>query len=51
MLIFSAFEEYCDKKNKADYLTLQIKFVDKLKYLSIKLKQIMNIQERPPFLV
>lgn len=22
------FEEYCDKKHKADYLNLQIKFVD-----------------------
>lgn len=31
-------EEYEDKRFKADYLTLQIKFVDKLKYLSIELK-------------
>ena len=31
-------EEYCDKKYKADYLALRIKFLDDLKYLSIKLK-------------
>ena len=31
-------EEYCDKKYKADYLALQIKFLDELKYLSLKLK-------------
>ncbi len=32
------FEEYNDKKYKADYLALQIKFMDKLKYLSLRLK-------------
>ena len=31
-------EEYCDKKFKADYLALQIKYVDELKYTSLKLK-------------
>ena len=31
-------EEYKDKKFKADYLALQIKFVDELKYFSLKLK-------------
>jgi hypothetical protein len=40
------FEDYCDKKHKADYLTLQVKFVDRLKYLSLKLKQ-LSIPERP----
>lgn len=34
------FDDFCDKKYKADYLSLQIKFVDQLKYLSIKLKNL-----------
>lgn len=34
------FDEFNDKKYKADYLSLQIKFFDQLKYLSIKLKNI-----------
>ena len=33
-------EEFCDKRYKSDYLGLQIKFFDQLKYLSIKLKTI-----------
>ncbi|TNV84322.1 hypothetical protein FGO68_gene10884 [Halteria grandinella] len=34
------FDEFNDKKYKADYLSLQIKFFDQLKYLSIKLKNL-----------
>eukprot|EP00347_Sterkiella_histriomuscorum_P005051 403358089 len=43
------FEDYCDKKHKADYLTLQVKFVDQLKYLSTKLKT-LNPQDRTLYL-
>lgn len=39
-------EEYKDKKYKADYMNLQVKLVDHLKYLSIKLKS-LNLPDRP----
>ena len=41
--------EFCDKKYKADYLTYQIKYVDKLKYLSLKLKT-LPISDRQMYL-
>jgi hypothetical protein len=44
------FEDYQDKKFKADYLALQTKFVDKLKFLSIKLKN-FPLSERKPIIV
>jgi hypothetical protein len=43
-------EEYKDKKFKADYLALQIKFVDDLKYLSLNLKK-YQLSDRMPILL
>jgi hypothetical protein len=43
------FDEFNDKKFKADYLSLQIKFFDQLKYLSIKLKE-LPLKDRQAFL-
>lgn len=42
-------EEYEDKRHRAEYLSLQVKLIEKLKYLSIDLKN-FPLKDRSPIL-
>ncbi len=44
-----AFDEFMDKKFKADYLSLQMKFLDFLKNITLRLKE-LPIEERSTIL-